>query len=257
MFEILKEFFHFMFLPQPEYTFLNTLVYSIGFVIASYLFFLFLRRMKIKIDKKFAISIFPFLILGSSLRVFVDDKIFESIFLVTPLIYLTIGFIFTLVLLFSIFLERKCKIPYFKIVFCTGILLSLPFLLILLIKAVNLPAFLLVLLFLSPWLILLKIIKWKNENKITFLAQIFDATVTFVGITFFGYKEMHVLPKILIQSFGPLSFIFLKALVIFSILALLEKVKGKKEIKSFIKLMISILGASTGIRDFLRILLLV
>jgi len=76
-------------------------------------------------------------------------------------------------------------------------------------------------------------------------------------INFFGYEEMHVLPKIFIQSFGPISFVFLKAFVVFSILIVIEKLKGEKKVKEFIKLIIGAVGASTGIRDLLRILLLV
>ncbi|MEM5878951.1 MAG: DUF63 family protein [Candidatus Aenigmatarchaeota archaeon] len=257
MLEQVKIFLYSLFSPQPHYTFLNTFVYAIGFVFASYFFFLFLKRMKIKIDRNLSISLIPFVLLGSCLRVFVDAKILESIFLRTPLIYLTIGFLFVSVLLFSIFLQKKYRIPYFKLTYRIGILLSAPMIAIILIKIVNPLSSFLVLIFLSPWLILLKILKWKGENKAVFLTQIFDATVSFVGMNFFGYEEMHVLPKIFIESFGPISFVFLKALVVFSILTLIEKLKGEKEIKNFIKLMIGILGASTGIRDLFRILLLV
>ncbi|MEM5772721.1 MAG: DUF63 family protein [Candidatus Aenigmatarchaeota archaeon] len=257
MLDQLKNFLSFLFLPQPKYTLLNTFVYAIGFIFASYLFFLFLERMKIKVDKNLAISFIPFIFIGSCLRVFVDAKIFESIFLMTPLIYLTVGFLLFFVLLFSIFLQKRYKIPYSKITFRVGILLSLPIITILLIKITNPLAFILVLVFLFPWIILLKIVKWKKENKAVLFTQIFDATVSFIGISFFNYEEIHVLPKIFIKNFTPISFIFLKAFVVFLILILLEKLKVKKEIKNYIKLMIGVLGASTGIRDLFRILLLV
>jgi uncharacterized membrane protein len=68
---------------------------------------------------------------------------------------------------------------------------------------------------------------------------------------------MHVLPNFLIEIFGPLSFIFLKACIIFSVLVLLDNFLKKREERNFIKLIVGMLGASTGIRDFLRILLLV
>jgi len=244
-------------MPQPHYTLLNTLVYSLGFVLTSYLFFLFLKRMKIKVDRNLALAFIPFILLGSCLRVFVDANIFESIFLVTPLIYLTIGFLFSLILFFSVLFQKKFKTPYFKVTLLVGILLSLPVLAILLIKVINLLSLLLVSIFLLPWLILLKAVRWKRENKAVFLVQTFDATVTFVGISFFGYEEMHVLPKFIIKFFTPISFIFLKALVVLLILTLLDKLRGKKEIKNYVKLMIGVLGASTGIRDLFRLLLLV
>ncbi|MEM5855484.1 MAG: DUF63 family protein, partial [Candidatus Aenigmatarchaeota archaeon] len=95
----------------------------------------------------------------------------------------------------------------------------------------------------------------KKENKAVFLTQIFDATVSFVGVNFFGYEEMHVLPNILIQNFGPISFIFFKALIVFLILFILDKIKGDEESKNFVKLLIAVLGASTGTRDALRLIL--
>jgi uncharacterized membrane protein len=68
---------------------------------------------------------------------------------------------------------------------------------------------------------------------------------------------MHVLPNFLIESFGPISFIFLKAFVVFSVLILLDKFLKNGEERNFIKLIVGTLGASTGMRDSLRILLLV
>ncbi|MEM5766207.1 MAG: DUF63 family protein [Candidatus Aenigmatarchaeota archaeon] len=256
MLKLVEKILRFLFLPQPQYTLINTCIYAISFVFVSYFFFLFLQKMKIKVNRDLAISILPFIFLGSGLRVFVDYKLFESILLTTPLIYLTIGFIFVLAVIFSKFLQKRYKIPYFKTTSFLGVLLASPFVVTLIFKIVNPLALIFVLILLLPWLVLMKIIKWEDSNKAAFLSQIFDATVSFVGINFFDYEEMHVLPKIFIQSLGPISFLFLKAIVIFSILILLEKLKGEEEIKNFIKLMIGILGASTGIRDLLRILVL-
>jgi uncharacterized membrane protein len=257
MIEALKRIVEFLFFPQPEYTFLNTFVYAVEFVLASYLFFIFLKRFKIKIDKKLVISFSSFVLFGSSLRVLEDVGIVKSIFLITPLIYLLVGLILVFVLLVSLALQKNFKIPYHKTSFLFGLLLSILNLSFLVTRIINLNAVALVLAFLLPWLILLKIVKWRKENKAVLLAQIFDATVTFIGVNFFGYREIHVFPNFLIEIFSPLSFIFLKAFVVFSVLVLLDKYLKKKEERNFIKLIVGTLGASTGIRDFLRILLLV
>lgn len=257
MIEAIKNFLFLFIFPQPEYTILNTSFYAIGFVLASYLFFMFLKRVKISVDEKFATSISPFILLGSCLRVLEDLGILKSIFFMTPLIYLTIGFFLVLVLLISLFLEKIFQISYSKSLFFFGFSLSVFILSILLSKVTNFYAATLVLIFLLPWLIFLKFFKWKKENKFVFFIHIFDATVTFVGINYFGYKEMHVIPNFLITIFSPISFIFFKAIAIFSILIFLDKCGKEKEVKNFIKLMIGILGASTSIRDFFRILILV
>jgi uncharacterized membrane protein len=233
------------------------LVYAVEFVLASYLFFIFLKRFKIKIDKKFIISFSPFVLFGSSLRVLEDSGLAKSIFLITPLIYLLVGLILVFVLLISFFIQKKFKIPYHKTSFFIGVFLSILNLSFLVTRIINLNVAALVLAFLLPWLILFKIVKWKRENKAVLLVQIFDATVTFVGVNFFGYKEMHVLPNFLIEKFGPISFIFLKAFVVFSVLILLDKFLKNRGERNFIKLIVGTLGASTGMRDFLRILLLV
>jgi uncharacterized membrane protein len=257
MIEIIKRIIEFLFFPQPEYTFFNTFIYAIEFVFASYFFFIFLKRLKIKIDKKLVISFFPFVLFGSSLRVLEDVGIVESIFFITPLIYLFVGLILISVLLMSFVLQKKFKIQYYKTSFFIGFFISVLNLSFLVTRIVNFNAIVLVFVFLLPWLILLKIVKWKKENKAVFLAQIFDGTITFVGVNFFGYKEMHVLPNFLIENLGPISFVFLKAFVVFSVLILLDKFLKKKDEKNFIKLIVGMLGASTGIRDLLRILLLV
>jgi uncharacterized membrane protein len=256
MLEFFKTIFSILLLPQPEYTLFNTFLYAIEFVFASYLFFFFLKRTKIKIDKKFVVSFLPFALLGSSLRVCVDAGLIKTPLLVTPLIYLTIGSFFVLTLFFSLLLQKKFKVPYFKLVSYFCFLLISPIFLLLATRIVNLQAIALVFVFFSPWIVFLKIVKWGVGNKLVLLAHVFDANVTFIGMNYFGYREMHVLPNFFIGLFGPASFIFFKAIVVSLILILLDKI-SKKEEKNYLKLIVGFLGFSTGTRDFLRILLLV
>jgi len=111
-----------------------------------------------------------------------------------------------------------------------------------------------VLLFFIPWIFFLKLIPLSKENKIVTGLHVFDGTVTFVSLNYFGYYEQHVLPRYLINLFGtPLSFVFLKFVVIVSVLLLIDKYSKDKDFNNFIKLIIGILGAATGTRDFLRL----
>jgi uncharacterized membrane protein len=257
MIEIIKKILDLLFFPQPEYTLFNTLVYAIGFALASYLFFIFLKRFKIKIDKKLVISFSPFVLFGSSLRVLEDVGIVKTVLFTTPLIYIFLGLLMIFTSSLSLMLQKKFGIHYHKTAFFVGLFLSILNLSFLFARIINFDAMALVLAFLLPWLILLRLVKWKKENKAVLFSQIFDSIVTFVGVNFFGYKEMHVLPNFFIGIFGPASFIFLKAFVVFSLLVFLDNCVKKKEERDFIKLVIGMLGASTGIRDLLRILLLV
>lgn len=221
---------------------------------ASFIFEI-LKKLKIKVDYKLAISVIPYVILGSILRVLQDAKTFNSYWLITPGIYVFVfGIAFT-VLLFSILVERKFGIRYFKTLFVLG-LFAIAFMLPLL-HFVNLKGFFLVSLFYLPWLIILYKIKWNAANKFVTAAQMFDATSTYVALQYFGYYEQHVVPSLFINIFSPASFIFLKIAGIVGILLILDKFSKEEEFNIYLKLLIGILGLGTGTRDFLRLLALV
>jgi len=250
---MLYDFFYRYFV-SPGYNIVNTTVYALLLIIGIYFIFLFLKKAKIKIDKKFAIAIAPFIIFGSVMRVIVDSKIIESFLFVSPTIYVVIPLLISIVLLIAILLEKKYKIPYHKTLFLIGLILAS--FVILFIKIVNLYGAILILLFMLPWLSLLTIVKWSPENKIVSLLHIFDATTTFVSIEFFGYAEQHVFPQFFINIFGPFSFVLVKSFAIFLILTFIDKQCKDKKFKNYLKLIIGILGAATGSRDFLRLLAL-
>jgi uncharacterized membrane protein len=247
--EFLQEYF-----ISSGYNLVNTTVYAILFVISAYLIFLLLKKLRIKIDKKLAIAITPFVFFGSSVRVLVDRKIIETFLFVSPTIYIVVFSLTITSLLAAKFLEKKYKIAYPKTLFIIGLLFTLfP---ISAMKIVNFYGALLIALFLLPWVVILAIAKWSVENKLTSLIHIFDATTTFVSIQFFGYVEQHILPNIFINAFCPFSFVLVKAVTILLILVLIDKNCKDKQFKNYLKLVIGILGAATGIRDFLRILAL-
>jgi len=172
-------------------------------------------------------------------------------------------------------LQKKFSIPYYKTVFVLGVLL-LPFTLAQL-KFSNFYGGLLVFLFFTPWVLFfksplevplgllskfskvsskakLKISDWFLENKIVTLVHLFDATTTAVSLSFFGYYEQHILPTFFINILGPFSFVFLKAVAIVCILALIDRFSDDKEFNNYLKLVIGLLGAGTGSRDFITLL---
>lgn len=248
---MLEDFFYKYFL-SPGYNLVNTTVYALLLIAGLYAIFLILKKFRIHVEKKLVIGIAPFILFGSSMRVLVDSKIFQSHLFVSPTIYAVVTIIIGICMSASILIERKFKISYHKTLFATGMILSLfP---LSMIGVVNFYGAALVILFLLPWIALLKIAEWPSENKLVFFLQMFDATTTFTSVNFFGYSEQHVLPSSFISIFGPFSFVVIKALAVALILILIDKYCKDKELKKYLKLTIGILGAATGTRDFLRML---
>ncbi len=234
----------------------NTTAYALLFVLIAYITFEIFKKLKIKVDRRLVISIVPFILFAISIRVFEDAGIVSGFWFVTPGIWiLFFGVIFPALLL-SVFIQKRTKFPYYKIMAAIGIILFLPTLLIVQLK--NIQGLLYVLLFFVPLLILLKFVKWTIENKVITTVHGFDSIVTFVSIEFFNYKELHVLPNFVINLTGTaFSFVILKLIVVVSVLILLDKHVEDKEFKNFIKLAIGILGFVPGVRDFLSLIWLV
>jgi uncharacterized membrane protein len=252
----LQDFIDYFLSPSKTgYDVPKTLTYAIIFIIAAYLIYKLLKKMKVKIDKKLATAILPYIIFGGILRVLRDAGILTSSLFITPGIYFFVAVILITIILFSLLIEKKKNIPYFKISFILGLILvsfSLPF-----IEPVNFESSAIILIFFLPWVIPFSLVKWREENKVVSLIHLFDANTTFVAMNFFGYAEQHVLPTFLIETFSPISFIFVKLIAIVTILILIDKFCEDKEFGKYLKLIIGILGAGTGTRDFIRLLALV
>lgn len=248
----IQEWINLNFVETVGYNPVNTTVYGILLVIFAYIVYWILKKLQIKIDGKLALAVVPYVIFGSSIRILQDAKIISGYFFVTPGIYfLTFGITF-LTLIISRGIERKFNIPYHKIMFIVGLILISPVLGVL--EYNNFLGIGYVLLYFAPWIIFLKLIPWLKENKIVTGLHVFDGTVTFVSLNYFNYYEQHVLPRYLINLFGTsFSFIFLKFIVIVAVLLFIDKYSDDKNFNNYIKLIIGILGAATGTRDFLRL----
>jgi uncharacterized membrane protein len=233
----------------------KTLAYSIVFVIAAYLIFRLLKKINIKIDKRLAVSVTPYVIFGGILRSLEDAGVVSSYWFVTPGIYFFVFSVVLAVLAISMVLQTKRKIPYFKVLFMAGILLVSAA--VTQVKPVNPSGVFLVGLFLLPWILIFYSIKWGLANRIASLIQMFDATTTFVALNFFNYREQHVLPNFFINFFGPASFIFLKLIGVIAVLVLIDRFSTDKELNRYLKLLIGILGTATGTRDLFSLISLV
>lgn len=201
----------------------------------------------------------PYIILGSSLRVVVDNEILpKSIFTVTPGIYLTV-FLVT----FSAFvISRYFKNPS-KVMFYFGLLFSAIFIFPLIGLFKNLNGALMVLSSFS--LVSLVYLVIERKLKLKFLSGFFselcmishfwDASATFVAVDFFNAWEQHPMTRYFTGIFGTTaSFYFLKLIVISLALYVLDSEVKDESLNSWLKIVIIILGLATGTRDFLLLL---
>jgi len=160
----------------------KTLVYGLILVVAAYLIFKALKKLKVKINRRLAVGLSPYIVFGGVMRVLQDAGIVSSYFFVTPGIYIFVFSIVFVVLLLSFYIERKKGVPYFKTLFLFGLCL-LPTTLAQL-ALTNFRGPLIVIGFFVPWLVLFTVVKWNLANKAVSLLHILDATTTFTAVNF-------------------------------------------------------------------------
>jgi len=261
----LQDFLDYFLSPKKTgYDIPKTLTYGLILIVAVYLIFKILKKLNVKIDRRLVLAISPYIIFGSSLRVLEDLGLISGFIFVTPGIYFLGFFILFFVLAVSLFLEKKRKIPYFKTLFTVGLLLAA--FVLTQFKPVNSKGLLLVIIYFIPWFLIFGYFlkRWSLSNRMVSSVQMFDATVTFVSLSFFGQKvlgllgfiEQHVVPTFIINLFGPISFLIVKVIAVISVLILIDKFSDDKEFNTYLKLVIGILGAATGTRDFIALLTL-
>ena len=104
----LEQFFQDNFvIPLGQYyTPVNTIIYGVFFALAVFGIYKLLRKWNIDIDKKFAVGIVPFVVLGSVLRVLRDAGTLDYFIFASPLIYMLIFLIALIALLISVGVEK-------------------------------------------------------------------------------------------------------------------------------------------------------
>ncbi|MDI6916534.1 MAG: DUF63 family protein [Thermoplasmatales archaeon] len=234
----------------PEYNIVNTLTYGVILAGALFLIYRLLRKLEITPGYRFFVSLSPFILLGSVLRVMEDADFFPKpwIYLfISPLIYVFLGLTVLLLLLIGDIVEKRFekknirnKTLFFSGVIplsiCTCLLFSRGLqrpdavLLILgtasLLTAVVFSAFKLLK---SPYPKLSTYVL--GSNVLLFFAHFLDASATFVGTDFYNYAEKHPLPAFLINLSGTGAVMYpLKFVLIFLIIYVLDIIY-KKEIK--------------------------
>jgi uncharacterized membrane protein len=256
----------------------DTITYAIVLGISLFWVLKLLGKLKVQIDSRFLISITPYIIAGSSLRVLEDSQFFTppmQYLFVTPLIYFFMFIVTLSILAFSIELERKGKIRDYHTLFgLTGAAWALFNIATLIIyDGVVRPVPAAAILFLG---ITVTGIVYFISRKINFLlltdkvnisilfAHLLDASSTFVGIDWLDYYEKHVVPTFFIDlarnftSHPSLVMYPLKLLVFVPVLYVLDndfETEKEKKLVGLMKLTILVLGLSPAVRNTLRIMM--
>lgn len=259
---------HFILPLGRSYNPVNSVVYAILLFAGIFLLSKVFLVLKVKIDVKFLVAIIPFILLGSCLRVFYDIKIFDSLFLVSPLIYFLI-FAFALIcLLLSLSISKRTHITYYLLLFILGTIPAAYFVVSLASQIVNVESIIFTVFF---WLIscIIGYLTFLGLNRIyTFkkfafdlsiiFSNMLDVSATFVGVTFYGYREQHFLVRLLTDIFGSLLIFYLvDFLVLVLVLYLLERIlRDEETLLGLFRLTLFVLGLAPALRDILRVALL-
>ena len=187
----------------------------------------------------------------------------------TPGSYL-ITFLFALVSLFvGLGIEKAAKIAYWKIMFVIGLVFFILNLIVLPLGSLQpltivLPIFIfwLALFFGLSWIAqkgklgskLKQLLTYENSGVLN--AHLLDATATFTALTFFGYLEQHFTPRFLMDAFGNWVFFPLKIVVVLIVLWFIDSsLKDKSNLRTYLKIIVVILGLAPAIRDIVTLLL--
>ncbi|MBN2203371.1 MAG: DUF63 family protein [Candidatus Aenigmarchaeota archaeon] len=244
------------------YTTPGTIVYGIMLMVTAWVTYKLLRKLKIKIDKRFFFALLPFIIYGGWTRALRDHMmgIYQSNFFCSPPIYFVIFFVTWAAILLGLLLEKKLKIPYERTVATVGLLMLAYNATLTQIN--NYDGFFIIIGLVSVWSIIFFTIshfkpKWLSSiNAGILVSHLLDASSTFTALTYFGYYEQHVLPSFLIDIFGPWIMFPLKISVVWTVLYIIDQSKEDKFFKNLLKIIILVLGLSLGLRDFLTVAML-
>ncbi len=239
------------------YTFQETLAYSIIAACSCFLVYKLLRKMRIRINEEFFLSLFPFVLSASFARVTRDLYLFDYAFLSSPYIYVVWSSIYLSLLVVSRKLLGKnwsfatFSLGIVTLGFFLGAYLSVARLEAFACASMGSVAITLALLFFT----LRYLLPSDAFGRLTIASQGYDGFVTFVAMEVFGYGEQHWLPNLLFSWFGcTLIFPVLKLIIASLIVFTLNKSSLGEEANSFIKILVSILGIGTGTRDLLCVI---
>lgn len=250
------------------YNIVNTFVYgAILITLAFFVVFPLLDKQGIKFDKRFALSLMPYILLGASLRAINEFRLLPFVgktFNPMELGFWTytpgVWFLVFGVTISGLLLSRKlCKEKYHKPFTIIGIAAAAFPVGICLFNFTNWFAFFLPLAFVAivsaalRYLVSLKAKMLKNEMNLLVLAgQLLDGFATAIAISFFSFREQHPLSEAILNM-SPWLFVLIKAILALVLVYYIERSLKKENLANFAKLFIIILGFSTGLASVFKL----
>lgn len=233
-----------------------------------------LGTLNVKADWEFTWTIIPYIIAGSTLRVFEDAELFNpplKYLFITPPIYILMFVTTVLLLAASIWLERRGYVNDWKKAFAgAGIVWALFNIVVLLrVEHIANPAALIVIPLLASGLAAAVYViagrtgytMFTQQINISILwAHLLDASSTFVGVDYLGYFEKHVVPTLLIDLTGTAGVMIpLKLIIFIPVIYILDtqfdEDDESRRLKDLMKLTIIILGLAPATRNTVRMVL--
>lgn len=252
----------------------NTVTWAIILGLCLFGVLKLLDKLDVKADWDFVKAIIPFIVAGSTLRVFEDAELFRpplQYLFITPPIYLLMFVITVLLLVLSITLHKAGYVEDWKKAFgAAGIVWVLVNLSILLSyeNITNIKA-LVIIPVLGTALSALVILVVSRTGYSMFslrinitilLAHMLDASSTFFGVDFLGYYEKHVVPSFLIDLTDTAGIMFpLKLIIFIPVIHILDtqfdEDDESKRLRDLVKLTIIVLGLAPATRNTVRMVL--
>jgi len=260
LWDFIKKYYIDSIVYKQGYNLVNTLTWAALLVIAVVVVYRYLKK-RVAFDERFVLSNLPFIVLGSSVRIVEDSGFLHpplSYLFMTPFIYILIFCVAFPSLLLAIRMRKERYWIHYGLI---GVVSSFAILLLLFgnLEIINgwiLPSALAIAALLTAGyrLVTAKLYRPMSNRLscIVFFSHMVDGWATFFGIQFLGYWELHVLPRFLISSFGPWIMIPAKIVVFVAILYILDSSREDRQLVSFIKFVLVVLGLAPGLRDSLR-----
>jgi len=271
----IKAFLYYHFITAG-YTWVNTITYGLLLgLLVFYLVIPLVKKLKVEFNRYFILALVPFILFGSTTRELVDQELGwyaghgeypQNWWLVAPGIYITMFILTTIVLSFSLLLQMLSKLPYWIFMVVVGAILCFYNFALISANLSNPRAFLIVIKYFAIVGVItlvgaevfgLRFLHYEY-NYFLILAHMLDASATYVGIDFFGLKEKHVLPTLLISKFGTAWIMYpLKLLFLLPAIYIIDRdLRDDTVSRRLVKLVILILGLGPAIRDITLLIMM-
>ncbi len=261
LWEFIKKYYIDSMVYKTGYNPVNSATWVILLALACIAVYKTLVKYRVRFDEYFVMGNVPYIVFGSAIRV-VEDAGFIAppvcYLFMSPFIYMVVFAVAFPVFLLSLKFRRE---NYWIHYGSFGVLLAVSTLIFLFthLKVVNwwvLPSALgMATAFLIAYAAVTSRFCRRMFNRLScavFFSQMLDGSATFLGITFLGYWEMHVIPRLLISMFGAWIMLPLKVVVFTAVLYILDTVEESENLVNFVKFVLIVLGLAPGLRDALR-----